>query len=140
MSRNSKKVNVLLWIAQALLALLFVFAGTMKFFEPIETMQQSPIRFSATFFHFIGICEIMGGLGLVLPGLFRTRQYLTPLAAAGLVVIMAGGTVVTVPVSAVGALVPFAVGMLAFTIFRARGGVSLIRSRAASPSPVAATR
>jgi len=64
------------------------------------------------FIHFIGVCEVLGGLGLVLPGLLRIRPGLTPLAAAGLVVIMIGATVVSIPMGAVAAL-PLVVGILA---------------------------
>lgn len=125
MSRNSKKINVLLWVAQTLLAALFVFAGVMKFVMPVAAMQQGPVVFSGTFLHFIGICELLGGLGLVLPGLFRVHQYLAPLAAAGLVVIMAGATVVTAVGSLAGAIIPFVVGVLLVAVYRGRGGITL---------------
>ena len=47
------------------------------------------------FIRFIGVCEFLGGLGLLLPGLLKTRQYLTPLAALGLAIIMIGAVVFT---------------------------------------------
>ena len=64
------------------------------------------------FIRFIGVLEVLGALGLVLPALLRLRPSLTPLAAAGLVIVMAGAvgaTLVTGPVAT--ALVPFAVGI-----------------------------
>jgi uncharacterized membrane protein len=48
------------------------------------------------FIRFIGVFEFLGGLGLLLPGLLKTRRYLTPLAALGLAIIMIGAVVFTV--------------------------------------------
>jgi uncharacterized membrane protein YphA (DoxX/SURF4 family) len=93
-------MNILLWIIQILLALLFLFSGGLKLVVPADLLQaQAPpgaITFSAWFLKFIGLCEVLGGLGLVLPGLFRRRRGLTPLAAIGLVIIMIGAVVVSV--------------------------------------------
>ena len=92
-------MNVALWIIQVLLALLFLFAGGTKLVLPIETLTSmgSPnqIHLPGLFIRFIGVCEVVGALGLILPGLLRRRPGLTPLAAAGLVIIMIGATVVT---------------------------------------------
>ena len=85
-------MNVLLWIIQILLGALFLFAGGMKLILPLDKMT-GPIPVPGLFLRFIGVCETLGGLGLILPGLFRIRTGLTPLAAAGLVIIMAGATV-----------------------------------------------
>jgi uncharacterized membrane protein YphA (DoxX/SURF4 family) len=83
-----------LWIIQGLLALLFLFAGGMKLVLPIEEMtKQMPMP--GPFLRFIGVAEILGALGLILPGLLRIRPGLTPLAAAGLVIIMIGATALT---------------------------------------------
>ncbi|PYN43587.1 MAG: DoxX family protein, partial [Candidatus Rokuibacteriota bacterium] len=83
-----------LWIVQGLLALLFLFAGVMKFIMSIEEMTRQ-IQMPAAFLWFIGVAEICGGLGLILPSLLRIRPGLTPLAAAGLVIIMIGATIVS---------------------------------------------
>lgn len=89
-------MNILLWIIQFLLALLFIFAGSMKFVMSGEQMNaQSPVFLPSIFLHFIGVCEILGGLGLILPSLLRIEPRLTPLAAAGLAIIVAGATVIT---------------------------------------------
>ena len=109
----TKTSNVLLWIVQGLLAALFLFAGGTKLVLPIEAMA-GPVDLPGWFLRFIGVCEVLGALGLVLPGVFRIRQGLTPLAAAGLVIIMIGATVITVMGGQVGpALVPCTVGVLA---------------------------
>jgi len=92
-------MNIVLWIVQVLLALLFLFAGGTKLILSIEEMQAmgSPnqIVFPALFVRFIGVCEVLGALGLILPGIFRVRPELTPLAATGLIVIMVGAIVTT---------------------------------------------
>ena len=82
-------MNLALWILQVLLALLFLFAGGMKLIMPIEEMTQQ-IAMPGLFLRFIGVCEVLGGLGLVLPWLAGIRPGLTPLAAVGLVIIMVG--------------------------------------------------
>ena len=84
-------MNLALWIIQLLLALLFLFAGSTKFVMTVDEMnKQAPIALPGLFLHFIGICEILGGLGLILPALLRIKPALTPLAAVGLIIIMLG--------------------------------------------------
>jgi uncharacterized membrane protein YphA (DoxX/SURF4 family) len=89
-------MTIILWIFQVLLALLFVFAGVMKFVIPVDEMvKQMPVHFPGIFLHFIGVCEMLGGLGLILPSALRIKPMLTPLAAAGLAIITLGATIVT---------------------------------------------
>jgi len=87
-------MNVALWIVQGLLAALFLFAGGAKLVLPLDQMA-GPVALPGWFLRFLGVAEVLGALGLVLPGLLRNRPGLTPLAAAGLVIIMIGATVVT---------------------------------------------
>ena len=102
-----------LWILQGLLAALFLFAGGVKLVLPIEAMQQGPVALPGPFLRFIGVGEVTGAVGLVLPWLLRIRPGLTPLAAAGLIVIMTGATVMTAVSGPVApALFPLAVGVL----------------------------
>jgi hypothetical protein len=102
-----------LWIVQGLLALLFLFAGGMKLVLPLEALK-CPVVLPGPFIRFIGVAEVLGALGLILPGLLRIRPGLTPLAAAGLVLIMIGAMVVTVAGGQlVPALIPVVVGLLA---------------------------
>jgi uncharacterized membrane protein YphA (DoxX/SURF4 family) len=89
-------MNILLWILQSLLGLLFIFSGVMKFLMSVAEMnEQAPVHLPGIFIHFIGVCEILGGIGLILPSLLRIKPSLTPLAAAGLAIITAGATVIT---------------------------------------------
>ena len=109
-------MNVALWIAQGLLAALFLFAGGTKLILPIEEMTKD-IALPGLFLRFIGVAEVLGAIGLILPWLLRIRPGLTPLAAAGLVIIMIGATVTTVVTAGVAmALVPLVVGIVAVFI------------------------
>ena len=110
---RSRTANRALWTAQILVALLFLFAGSAKFIMPAEKLQQGPIVFPLAFMYFIGLCECLGALGLLLPGLTRIHTELTPLAAAGLTIIMIGATTVTVLGMGVApAIFPAVVGLL----------------------------
>jgi len=105
-------MNIALWIVQGLLAALFLFAGGMKFVMSIEEMTKQ-IPMPGWFLRFIGVCEVLGALGLILPWLTRIRPGLTPLAAAGLVIIMIGATVITLMTGDIGvALMNLVVGIL----------------------------
>jgi hypothetical protein len=107
------KRNVVLWIAQGLLAAVFLMAGVVKLIVPIESMVM-PVPLPGLFIRFIAVCEVLGAIGLILPGLLHIRPGLTPLAAAGLVIIMIGATSITAMGGSVApALVPFAIGLLA---------------------------
>jgi hypothetical protein len=105
----------ILWTIQILLALLFLFSGGSKFVMPVDQMTQGmPAAIaSGSFIHFIGVCEVLGGLGLVLPGLLRIKPGLTPLAASGLVIIMIGATWLSIPQGVAVAGIPLVIGILA---------------------------
>jgi hypothetical protein len=125
---NLKRAGALVWSVQGLLALLFLFAGGMKLVMPIE-MLKGPVALPGLFLRFIGVCEVLGAIGLVLPGLTRIRTGLTPLAAAGLVIIMIGAVVVTLAGGVVApALVPAVVGLLAASVAYSRWRVVPLRT------------
>jgi len=108
-------MNRTLWIVQILLAALFLFSGAAKFFTPAEQMTQGmPAWMSISFLHFIGVYEMLGGIGLILPGLLHIKPGLTPLAAACLTIIVIGATVVTVMAGMIAtALIPLVTTVLA---------------------------
>jgi len=109
-----------MWFGQALLAALFLFAGGFKLLAPAE-MMAGPVALPVLFLRFIGLCEVLGAMGLILPWALKIHRELTPLAASGLVIIMTGATILT----AVGgdmapATMPLVVGIIAVTIARGR--------------------
>ena len=125
-------MNILLWIFQVLLALLFLFAGIMKLVMPSDMlMAQAPpgtTQFPAWFLKFIGLAETLGGLGLILPGILRRNRWLTPLAAAGLTIIMIGAVAVTVMDHGIlPALSPLITGLLCAFVAYGRWKMSPLR-------------
>ena len=110
-------MNILLWIVQILLALLFLFAGGTKLIIPADKLMEmgSPnqVVLPALFIKFIGLVEVLGGLGLVLPGLLRIKKGLTPLAAIGLTIVMIGAVIITIAGDGIKlAITPFIVLLL----------------------------
>ena len=122
-------MNIVLWIIQVLLALLFLFAGVMKLILPIEEMTRQ-MAMPGLFLRFLGVCEILGGLGLILPGLFRIKTWLTPLAAAGLMIIVIGAVVITLMIGGgATALFPLVVVLLSAFVAYGRWRVAPLRER-----------
>jgi hypothetical protein len=115
-----KKISLLLWTAQVLLAALFIFAGWAKLTLPAEAMR-GPVPLPVGFLRFIGAMEILGAFGLLLPGLLRIRRELTPLAGIGLLIIVTSATVITLIGGQVGpAVLPFAAGVIAALVVYGR--------------------
>ena len=118
-----KKSNVMLWTVQGLLAVLFLFAGISKLVLPLDQMA-GPVALPGFFLRFLGVAETLGAIGLILPALLKIRPALTPVAAAGLVIIMIGATVITgIGGPAATALIPLAVALLAATVAYGRRGL-----------------
>lgn len=88
---NAKTYNILLWIAQVLLAIMFGMAGLMKTLQPITSLaemlpwvDQSP----ELLVRFIGVSELLAAVGLLLPAILKIQPKLTAFAGLGLAVIM----------------------------------------------------
>jgi uncharacterized membrane protein YphA (DoxX/SURF4 family) len=136
MAVNRKKLNVILWVIQVVLALLYLFTGIAKLTLPVAVLTQQ-VHFPGPFVRFIGACEVLGAMGLLLPGLFRVRTYLTPLAAAGLVIIMIGATTIMLVTSGLAqALMPLCVGLLVALVAYGRWRLAPIASRESSARSV----
>ena len=123
-------MNILLWIIQIVLALLFLFAGGTKLVLSSETLTSmgSPnqVVLPIWFIRFIGVAEVLGALGLILPGVLRRQQHLTALAALGLMIIMIGAVVVsTIGDGPKMAIFPLVVGLLCGLVAYARMKPSL---------------
>ncbi|MBC7876282.1 MAG: DoxX family protein [Anaerolineales bacterium] len=82
-------MNIALWIAQGLLAAMFLMAGVMKTFQVEKVKVQMPWAKDRSdgFIRFVGISELLGGLGLILPLVTGILPWLTVLAAIGLTII-----------------------------------------------------
>ncbi len=128
-------MTYVLWIVQGLLALLFLFTGGIKLFLPLEVLtEQSPLP--GWFVRFLGVAEVLGAIGLILPGLLRIRPGLTPLAAAGLVIIMIGATVLALAGVVPGGgvtpvLIPLVVGLLSAFVAYGRWRLAPLRGSSA---------
>ena len=130
---GGRRMTVALWVVQGLLALVFLFSGASKLVMSIEEMTKD-VALPGAFLRFIGVAEIAGGLGLVLPGLLGILPGLTPLAAACLVIIMSGATVITVATMGVGlALIPLTVGLLAAFVAHGRWRLAPHGERSSRP-------
>lgn len=133
-SSRDRRVNTILWTIQIILTVLFLFTGGMKLAMPMDALAKaSPLP--AAFMKFIAVCEIVGALGLLLPGLTGIATYLTPLAAAGLTIIVIGATVVTIATLGVPqAVLPFVATLLAAYVAYGRWRRVPLRSRSAAPN------
>lgn len=125
------KTNVALWVTQGALALLFLGAGSMKLVMSTADLEAQPgMELPIWFIRFIGVCEVAGALGLVLPSISRIRSGLTPLAACGLVVIMVGAFVTTaIAIDVPSASFPFVVGIACAFVAYGRTHLARIASR-----------
>jgi len=111
----------------------------MKLVLPLDKLA-GPIALPGAFLRFVGVVEVLGGVGLILPALLRIQPGLTPLAAAGLVIVMIGATTLTLAAGGLGqALLPLIVGLLLVFVAYGRWRLAPIRGRAGAPlreSPV----
>jgi len=82
-------MNIALWIAQGLLAAMYLMAGTMKTFQTAKAKEQLPWAKNRSdgFVRFVGTSELLGALGLILPLVTGILPWLTVLAAIGLALI-----------------------------------------------------
>jgi uncharacterized membrane protein YphA (DoxX/SURF4 family) len=89
--KQSKAWNITLWILQFLLAAMFLMAGFMKLFQPMDELSKSlpwAAQVPEGLVRFIGAAEVLGALGLILPALLRIQPILTPMAALGIATVM----------------------------------------------------
>ncbi|MBK9261048.1 MAG: DoxX family protein [Polyangiaceae bacterium] len=84
-------MHIGLWVAQVLLALVFLGAGLLKSFTPVAELQTKMAWIKDgmdPLVRFIGVTEVLGALGMILPTATRIKPWLTPLAAVGLALTM----------------------------------------------------
>lgn len=138
-------MNILLWILQALLAAAFAAHGWMLLFPPPELLAIMNEQLGVPFRVFLGVAEIAGAVGLLLPALTRRMPWLTPVAAGCLAFVVASATVLHVARSEISAAVTTAVlfllaAFVAYGRWRLRpiaargGGETAARGMASSPA------
>jgi uncharacterized membrane protein YphA (DoxX/SURF4 family) len=86
-------MNIVLWILQVLLAVMYLWHGWLFLSPPAEMVEMLNATFAPWFRQFIGVAEILAAFGLILPGLIRIQPWLTTAAAVGLMIVMASATV-----------------------------------------------
>lgn len=138
-TRSFKTLHVLLWVAQILLGLSFIFGGAMKAFQPMHELEVAMAWAEAIpvwLMRFIGISELLGGLGLIIPALFRFSPKLIPWAAAGLATVMLLAAIFHLWRGEIGAIVANAIiGSIAVFIAWGRFKKVPIRKKAVAGGP-----
>src|SRR6185503_20267677 len=120
--------NKVLWTLQILLAALYLFAGGFKLVAAPEQMVASatdpiPSANMVLFLRAIGVFEVLGAAGLILPGLTGIKRHLTSVAAGCLAIIMLGAIVVSiVQIGVTAAIMPFVAGILDLVVMSGRRG------------------
>jgi uncharacterized membrane protein YphA (DoxX/SURF4 family) len=89
-------MNKLLWTLQGLLAVIFLAHGILLVFPPADMVAMMNEQLGVAFRIFLGVAEILAAIGLIAPGVTRILPWLTPLAAAGLMIVMVSATVLHV--------------------------------------------
>jgi putative oxidoreductase len=129
-------MKYVLWVLQVLLGLAFLAAGGMKLIQPYAELAQQMAWVSdvpEVLVRFIGVAEVLGGLGLILPAATRILPWLTPVAAAGLALDMLLATLFHLVRGEGGVgVVPLLLGLLAALVAYGRWRMVPIRSRRAS--------
>ncbi len=89
--QRSKALHITLWIAQVILAAMFLMSGFMKLSQLIDQLSKMlpwAAQVPEALVRFIGVAEVLGAVGLILPSLLRIQPKLTPIAAVGLALVM----------------------------------------------------
>lgn len=128
-------IGRVLWVAQVLLALGMVSAGVIKLISDDAALTTFYPIFPALFIRFIGVCEVLGAIGVVVPTLLRIRPELTPLAATGLAIIMGGAVISTIAMGAASMIAtPLILFLLAVFVAYGRWKLAPIPPRDAAPT------
>jgi putative oxidoreductase len=90
---TGRGLRIALWSAQIVLAIVFALAGGMKVSTPAAELAKMTPGFPLVFLRLLGIAELAGSIGIILPALTRIAPVLTPLASAGFVIVMASAAV-----------------------------------------------
>ena len=102
-------MNIALWILQVLLAVYFLWHGWLFAAPPAEMVEMMNSFLAPWFRIFIGVAELLAAAGLILPSLTRILPWLTPLAAAGLMIVTSSATVLHLSRGEIGSAISAAV-------------------------------
>ena len=117
--KPSKAINIVLWVAQVVLATTFIWAAAMKWFQPVEklaAMWPWTGQIPGILVKLTGLIDLVGAVGLILPSLLRIKPKLTPIAAIGIILLMISASIFHIArgeAAQIGANIVFA-GMAAF--------------------------
>ena len=110
-----------LWVAQVLLAVAYLGAGSMKLFQPMDALAGMGMGYVTTmpelFIRFLGLMEILGAIGLILPSLTRILPILTPAAAVGLSIVQVAAIVLHATRGETAMTLPANLVLLALSLF-----------------------
>lgn len=112
-------MNVVIWIVQGLLAFLFLFSGGSKLVTPEPKLKEKMTwidSYPKNSVRYIGAAEVLAAIGLILPAALKIAPVLTPIAATGLFVIMAGATITHLKLKEAKA-VPFTIVLALLSLF-----------------------
>lgn len=109
-------MNIAIWILQVLLAVYFLWHGWLFVAPPAEMAEMMNSFIDPGFRIFIGVAELLAAAGLILPGLTRILPWLTPLAAAGLMIVTASATVLHLSRGETGSAISAAVFFVLVTL------------------------
>ena len=127
-------MNIVLWVLQVLLAVAFLAHGLMFLFPPADLIEVMNAILSPPFRLFLGVAEVLAAIGLTIPGITRIQPRLVPLAAAGLLPIMIGATVLHIQRAETSSAITTAVLFVLLTfVAYMRWKVQPIRPRASVP-------
>ena len=131
--RPSKALHLGLWVVQGLLGAMFLAVGAMKATQPIAVLVDTlgwPAAVPAALVRVIGVAELLGALGLILPAATRVKPMLTPLAGVGLAMVMLLATIFHISHGELGALpIPLVLGGLAAFVAWGRAAKAPIAPR-----------
>lgn len=102
-------MNIVLWILQVLLAVMFLWHGWLFLSPPPELVEIMNANLNPSFRLFLGVAEVLGAAGLILPGVTRILPWLIPLAAAGLMIVVGSASVLHLTRGEIGSAITTAV-------------------------------